>query len=171
MPWSSGITTVRQPWCFRAVVLSRRAGLPRGASIMFRGGVSHYTLYKMESLINKFSNKYIWFCNLSNIRGAWNKGQLLNGSVAEKRLRTTVLRFWKSELHFPYLKAAARKLLGVTMTSAPSEQVFSHADWIVQQETHQSWHWLQIFAIHMLMRMNPHLGMNWTWIKVVLICM
>jgi len=27
----------------------------------------------------------------------------------------------------------------------------------------------RIFAIFMLMRMNPHLGMNWTWMKVVLI--
>jgi len=42
--------------------------------------------------------------------------------VAEKRLRTTVLGFWKSELHLLYLKAATRKLLGiVTTTSAPSE--------------------------------------------------
>ena len=39
----------------------------------FPGGVSPYAPYHMESLINKFTNKYIFF----TIRGAWNTGQLL----------------------------------------------------------------------------------------------
>jgi len=38
------------------------------------------------------------------------------------------LRYWKSEHRFPYLKAAARELLGMTATSGRSERVFSHAD-------------------------------------------
>jgi len=33
----------------------------------------------------------------------------------------------KSELRFPYLKAATREFLGITTTSAPSERVFNHA--------------------------------------------
>jgi len=63
------------------------------------------------------------------MRRALNKGHLLKGSVVEKRLRTTVLRYWKNELCFPisYLKAAAREFLGMTTTSTPSEQVCSHA--------------------------------------------
>ena len=32
-----------------------------------------------------------------------------------------------------------------------------------------NWRRLQICAVHMLMRRNPHLGMNWTWIKVPLV--
>jgi len=31
----------------------------------------------MESLINKFTNRYICFCNLFSVRGTWNKVQLL----------------------------------------------------------------------------------------------
>jgi len=31
----------------------------------------------MESLIMKFTNKYICFHSLFKVRGAWNKGQLL----------------------------------------------------------------------------------------------
>jgi len=41
--------------------------------------------------------------------------------------RVPVLVCWKSEFHFPYLKAAAQELLGTTTTLAPLEQVFSHA--------------------------------------------
>jgi len=42
-------------------------------------------------------------------------------------LHTPVLRFWKIEQHFPYSNAAARELLGMTATSAPSERVFGVA--------------------------------------------
>jgi len=35
--------------------------------------------------------------------------------------------YCKTELRFPYLKAATREVLGMTTTSVPSEQVFSHA--------------------------------------------
>ena len=34
-----------------------------------------------------------------------------------------VLTYWKSENRFPHLNAAARELLGMTVTSAPSERV------------------------------------------------
>jgi len=45
----------------------------------------------MQSLINKFTNKYFCFYSLFEVRGSWNKGQSLKGSVVQKRLRTTVL--------------------------------------------------------------------------------
>jgi len=68
-----------------------------------------------------------------------------------------------------YLKAAARELLGMTATSTPSQRVFSHAG-----EFHSAKRAnldVRTFAIFMLMtmRMNPHLGMNWTWIEVAFI--
>jgi len=37
----------------------------------------------------------------------------------KKSLMTPVLEFWKNEHRFPYLKAAAPELLGMTTTSAP----------------------------------------------------
>jgi len=43
----------------------------------------------MEILINTFTNKYICFYSLFKVRGVWHKGQLLEGGVVEKRLRTT----------------------------------------------------------------------------------
>jgi len=82
-------------------------------------------------------------------------------------LEIPVSGYWKSKLRFPYLKAASRLLLGMTTTSAPSERIFSHAG---ELHSEQSWHRLRNFAIHTLTRMNPHLGMNRTWIKVALIC-
>jgi len=42
-------------------------------------------------------------------------------------LNTPVLGFWKNQHRFPYLKAAARELLVMTATSAPSERVFGVA--------------------------------------------
>jgi len=40
-----------------------------------------------------FTDKYISFYNVFNARGGdWNKAQLLNGGVLEKRLRTTVVQ-------------------------------------------------------------------------------
>jgi len=56
----------------------------------------------------------------------------------------------------------------MTATSAPSERVFSHAGELYS-EKHANFD-VRILAILMLMRTNPHLGMNRTWIKVALIC-
>jgi len=61
---------------------------PQGASINFQRG---YALCNVKSLINKCTNKYICFYNLFNVKGAWNKRQLLERSVLEKRLRPTAL--------------------------------------------------------------------------------
>jgi len=43
--------------------------------------------YNMESLINKFTSKYICFYRLFKVKGAWNKGQLLKGGVVEKKVK------------------------------------------------------------------------------------
>jgi len=50
----------------------------------------------------------------------------------------------------------------MTATSAPSERVFSHAGELYSKKRANLGIWM--FAILMLMVMNPHLGMNWTWI-------
>ena len=68
------------------------------------------------------------------------------------------LGYWKSGHRFPYLKVAARELLGMTATSAPSERVFSHAGELYSKKRGNLG--IRIFAIHMLMRINPHLGMK-----------
>ena len=88
---------------------------------------------------------------------------------AEKResMDCDVLGYWKKEHRFSYLKIAAWELLGMTATSAPPERVFSHAS-----ELHSAKRanlGARIFSLLMLMRMNPCLGMNWTWIKLDLI--
>jgi len=49
-------------------------------------------------------------------------------------------------------------LLGMTATSAPSERVFSHADELYSSKRANLG--VRTFAILMLMRMNPDLGMN-----------
>ena len=62
----------------------------------FHGGTSSHALCNMDSLINKLTNKYICLYNLFIVMGAWNKGQLLKGSMVEKRLRTTgLLCLWR----------------------------------------------------------------------------
>jgi len=76
----------------------------------------------------------------------------------QKLLNINVFVCWKNEHRFPYLKAAARELLGTTATSAPSEQVFSHASELYSAKRANLG--IRIFAILMLMKMNPHVGMN-----------
>ena len=66
-----------------------------------------------------------------------------------------VLSYWKSENRFSHLKAAARKLLGMTATSAPSERVFSDAGEMCSAKRANLG--IQTFAILMLMRMNSDL--------------
>jgi len=44
-------------------------GGAKGASMNFQGGTSPYAPYNMESLIDKFANKYICFHSLFNVRG------------------------------------------------------------------------------------------------------
>jgi len=85
------------------------------------------------------------------------------------RLGTHILGYWKNEHRFPYLKAAARELLGMTATSALSEWVFSHAGELYSVKRANLC--VRTFAILMIMtmRMNPYLGMTWTCIKVALI--
>jgi len=65
---------------------------------------------------------------------------------------------WKNEHRFPYLTAAAPELLGMTATSSPSERVFSHAGELYSEKRANLG--VRIFAILMLIRMKPHLGMN-----------
>ena len=57
-----------------------------------QGGASPYALKNMESLINKFTSKCNCFYNVFNVRGAWNRGQLLNGGVVGKRLGTAAVK-------------------------------------------------------------------------------
>ena len=66
-----------------------------------------------------------------------------------------VLSYWKSENRFPHLNAAARELLGMTATSAPSERVFSHAGELYSAKRANLG--VQTFAILMLMRINSDL--------------
>ena len=66
-----------------------------------------------------------------------------------------VLSYWKSENRFPHLKGAARELLGMTATSAPSERVFSHAGELYSAKRAKLG--VQTFAILMFMRMNSDL--------------
>jgi len=64
---------------------------PQAASINFHGAQALTALgYIMESLINKFTNKYIRFYSLFKVRGL-KKGQLLKGGVVEKSSRITAL--------------------------------------------------------------------------------
>ena len=65
------------------------------------------------------------------------------------------LSYWKSENRFPHLKVAARELLGMTATSAPSERVFSDAGELYSAKRANLG--VQTFAILMLMRMNSDL--------------
>jgi len=76
----------------------------------------------------------------------------------QKCLEIPVYGYWKSEHHFPYLKAASQELQGMTATSAPSERVFGHADELYRKK--RATLGIQIFAIHKLMRMNPRFGMK-----------
>jgi len=51
-------------------LLTGGARLPRGASINFQEVVSPYALCNLESFSKKFTNQYISFQNLFNVRGA-----------------------------------------------------------------------------------------------------
>ena len=66
-----------------------------------------------------------------------------------------VLSYWKSENRFLHLSAAARELLGMTATSAPSERVFNHVGKLYSAKRANLG--VQTFAIFMLMRMNSDL--------------
>ena len=59
------------------------------------GARAPYAPCNTESLMNEFTNKYICFCSLFKVSGAWNKGQWHWGGV-EKRLRSTALEFLDS---------------------------------------------------------------------------
>ena len=79
-------------------------------------------------------------------------------ALRQKCLEIPVLGYLKSEHHFPDLKAAARELLCMTARSAPSERVFSHAGKLYSEK--RANRGVRIFAIHMLIRMDRHLGLN-----------
>jgi len=81
-------------------------------------------------------------------------------TLRQKCLEIPVLGYWRNEHRFPYLRAAARELLDMTATSAPPERVFSHAGELYSKKCANLGIRIRIFAIHMLMRMDPHLGMN-----------
>ena len=85
--------------------------LNRGTSINVNGGASPCASYNMEGLINKFSNKYIFY-SLFKVRGAWNKGQSFKRGVVEKRLRTTDINdeeeWWQ---HTPLLESRVNYLI------------------------------------------------------------
>jgi len=48
---------------------------------------------------------------------------------AGRSLEDPVLGYWKNEHRFPYLKTAARELMGMTVTSVPAERVFGREPW------------------------------------------
>jgi len=73
-------------------------------------------------------------------------------------LEIPVLRYWKSEHRFPYVKATARELLGMTATSVPSERIFSHAGELYCEKRANLG--VLFLPMLMLMRTNLHLGMN-----------
>ena len=75
----------------------------------------------------------------------------------QKKFGDPCLGYWKSEHRFPYLKAAAQEL-GMTETPPPSERVVSQADELYSKKCASLA--VRIFAIHKLMRMNLHLGMD-----------
>jgi len=58
-----------------------RGQASRGTSINFQRSASFYGLYNIESLINKFTNKYTCFCNLFNVRGLGAKDDYFEGGV------------------------------------------------------------------------------------------
>ena len=69
-------------------------------------------------------------------------------------------RVFKKRTSFPLteMEAAARELMGMAATLAASERAFSHA---VELHSAKCANFgVRIFAILMLMRMNPHLVMN-----------
>jgi len=59
---------------------TRGHGSP-GTSINFQGSASFCALYKMESLINKFTNKDTCFYNLFNVRGLETKDHYFRGGL------------------------------------------------------------------------------------------
>jgi len=75
----------------------------------------------MVSLINKFTNKCNCFYPLFKVRGFWNKGRLLGGTV-EKRLRTTALHRWTS----PALSCAVRPSVLPVKKRDSNKQQFKH---------------------------------------------
>ena len=52
-----------------------------GRWINLQRSASFYALYNMESLINKFTNKYTCFYNLFNVRGLETKDDYFKGGV------------------------------------------------------------------------------------------
>jgi len=58
-----------ETWFLLAPPQSKFMATPLGVNKL-QGGASRYALYNMESLIKKFTNKYIFFYNLLNVRGA-----------------------------------------------------------------------------------------------------
>jgi len=125
---------------------------------------THFTTWKVWSRnfpINTFDFTTYLISDLESMDNYGKRGR--------KMWRTTVLGHWESELLFPYLKAAARELLGMTTTSAPWEQSLAMQANCTAGNAPILAYRLRIFGIHNLMRMNPHLDMNWTWIKVALI--
>jgi len=79
-------------------------------------------------------------------------------ALRQKCLEIPVLGYLKGKHRFPDLKAAARELLDMTATSAPSERVLSHTGELYSKKSANLG--IRIFAVDMLMRMDPHLGMN-----------
>ena len=79
------------PDMYKAVVLNQ------GESVNFLEDMNPYALCNIESLIYKFTNKYICFWR------AWNKGQLLKGGMIEKRLTTTSIKACSTCIFFVIL--------------------------------------------------------------------
>jgi len=74
---------VKNHW-FRSMIFNQ------GASLNSQAGTSSDMLYNVESLINEFTNKYICFYNLFNVKGFDTKDNYLRG-LLERVNRTTVL--------------------------------------------------------------------------------
>jgi len=91
--------------CLFAVVPNRGHASPGGVN-KFPGIASLYALYNMESLIHKFTNKYICFYNLFNVRGASNKGQL-QGDAKKKRSSPITSKFlFRLTQNFSYIRSS-----------------------------------------------------------------
>ena len=166
------LKTVSRLWCFKAGCANMQ---PFWAKCTYPDWSTGHTCIcqalrgrQLASHLRKIGNTVLKTVMLTSKSGHkisapdhfWPMGcTLLFYGIGETNIVSLNWRFEKLQ--------GARELLDVTATSAPSERVFSYAVELYS-EKHSNLG-ARIFAILVLMRMNPHLGMNWSWIKVALI--
>jgi len=66
-----------QKTIIKITYMNEKAPDPQGSSLNFQPGANSYAPCNMESLINKFTNKYICFYNLINVKGVETKDSYL----------------------------------------------------------------------------------------------